>query len=173
MKRTNNYEINHIDETIIITKKFYKAASVLNSPEYKELMQIRRDNPTFKIVLREIKKNANKETYRNLTIKNMEDFIKAKETDGTVREARLAQFKTVKELSKVQAGPYAYGKTGRMILDGKTQIENQLTDEVKAQVQYNMILNNNVSLSYTWDGKKGIIYNANKSEGAVYFTVQK
>ena len=110
MKRTNNYEINHIDETIIITKKFYKAASVLNSPEYKELMQIRRDNPTFKIVLREIKKNANKETYRNLTIKNMEDFIKAKETDETVREARLAQFNTVKELSKVQAGPYAYVK---------------------------------------------------------------
>lgn len=110
MKRTNNYEIDFIAETIIVTKKFYKAASVLNSPEYKELMQIRRDNPTFKIVLREIKKNTDKQTYRNLTFENMEAFIKAKETDEAVRKERLAQYNTVKELSKVQAGPYAYVK---------------------------------------------------------------
>lgn len=111
MTKTAKYEINHIDETIIITKKFYKAAGILNSPEYKELMEARRDNPTYKVVLREIKKKADKKTYRNLTYENMASFISAKETDETVRKERLAQLATVKELSKVQAGPYAYVKT--------------------------------------------------------------
>ena len=111
MTKTAKYEINHIDETIIITKKFYKVAGILNSPEYKELMEARRDNPTYKVVLREIKKKADKKTYRNLTYENMASFISAKETDETVRKERLAQLATVKELSKVQAGPYAYVKT--------------------------------------------------------------
>ena len=111
MTKTAKYEINHIDETIIITKKFYKAAGILNSPEYKELMEARRDNPTYKVVLREIKKKADKKTYRNLTYENMKAFINAKETDEVVRKERLAQLETMKELSKVQAGPYAYVKT--------------------------------------------------------------
>ena len=111
MTKTAQYEINHIDETIIITKKFYKAAGILNSPEYKELMAIRRDNPNYKVELREIKKKADKKTYRNLTYDNMEAFINAKETDEAMRTERLAQLATVKELSKVQAGPYAYVKT--------------------------------------------------------------
>lgn len=111
MTKTAKYEINHIDETIIITKKFYKAAGILNSPEYKELMEARRDNPTYKVVLREIKKKADKQSYRNLTYENMKAFINAKETDEAARKERLAQLETVKELSKVQAGPYAYVKT--------------------------------------------------------------
>ena len=111
MTKTAKYEINHIDETIIITKKVYKAAGILNSPEYKELMEIRRDNPTYKIELREIKKKAGKKSYRNLTYENMKTFIIAFETKGDKRNERLAQLATVMELSKVQAGPYAYVKT--------------------------------------------------------------
>ena len=111
MTKTANYEINHITETIIITKKFFKAAGILNSPEYKQLMDIRRDNPTYKVELREIKKKADKKTYRNLTYENMKTFIAAKESNEEERTKRLAELETVKELSKVQAGPYAYVKT--------------------------------------------------------------
>ena len=118
MKKSANYEINHIDESIIITKKFYKAASVLNSPEYKELMQARRDNPTFRIVLREIKKKVGKKSYRNLTYENMRAFITAKEQDETIRKERLEQLDKVIALSKIQPGPYAYVKVWFLDLYG-------------------------------------------------------
>ena len=57
-----NYNINYIENTIEVTKKFVKAAGVLNSTEYNELLAIRRDYPTFPIVVREIKKKAGKKT---------------------------------------------------------------------------------------------------------------
>ena len=129
MTKTAKYEINHIDETIIITKKFYKAAGILNSPEYKELMAIRRDNPTYKIVLREIKKKADKKTYRNLTYENMKAFIAAKETEEDKRKEILAQLATVMELSKVQAGPYAYVKTWFLGLYGEAYNKYSETEE--------------------------------------------
>ena len=110
MNKSANYEINHIEETIIVTKKFYKAASIISNPEYKELMAIRRDNPTFKVVLREIKKKIGKRSYRNLTYDNMRAFITAREQDEATCTARLAQLDKVIELSKVQAGPYSYVK---------------------------------------------------------------
>lgn len=129
MTKSANYEINHIDETIIVTKRFYKAASILNSPEYKELMVIRRDNPTFKVVLREIKKKVGKRSYRNLTYDNMRAFITAKELDAATRTARLAQLGRVIELSKVQAGPYAYVKVWFLGLYGD-EFPNDTNDAV-------------------------------------------
>ena len=110
MIKNTNYTIDFISASIVVTKKFYKAASVLNSPEYKELMQLRRDNPSFSIVLREIKKKEGKKTYRNLTYENMGTFIESYETDDDVRADRLKEYEAVKALSKVQSGPYAYVK---------------------------------------------------------------
>ena len=110
MTKNANYNIDFITATITITKRFYKAASVLNSPEYKEMMQLRRENPTFSIVLREIKKKEGKKSYRNLTYENMQTFIENYETDDGVRADRLKEYEAVKALSKVQSGPYAYVK---------------------------------------------------------------
>ena len=110
MIKNANYNIDFINATIIITKKFYKAASILNTPEYKEMMQLRRENPTFSIVLREIKKKENKKSYRNLNYKNMRTFIENYETDDGVRTDRIKEFEKVMALSKVQSGPYAYVK---------------------------------------------------------------
>lgn len=110
MNKNANHEINHLTETIIITKKFYKAASVLNTPEYKELMEIRRQHPTYALELRQIKKAADKKSYRNLDYDNMKTFIKSFETDEATCKERLAQLETVKGLSKVQPSPYAYVK---------------------------------------------------------------
>ena len=50
MKKNAQYEIDHINETIILTKKFRKAASILNTPEYKELMKIKHEHPSFTLV---------------------------------------------------------------------------------------------------------------------------
>ena len=108
MSMNIGYEVNHIEGTIIVSKKFLKAAGVLNSTEYNILRQLRLDNPEYKIAQRDICKKEGKKTYRNLNFKNMEMYIS--ETCGK-DSAEMAEFERVKELAKIQPGPYAYVKT--------------------------------------------------------------
>ena len=108
MTKNTQYEIDFINSKIILTKKFAKAASILNTPEYTALIQIRRENPDFTIELREIKKKEGKKSYRNLTYEHMEAYIITR--DGKGSEAHK-EFEQVKKLSQVQAGPYAYVKS--------------------------------------------------------------
>ena len=61
------------DNTIIATKTTLKKASVPNSPEYKTLMKLMKQNPTFAVVVKEIKKAEGKKTYAGLN----KDFIEA------------------------------------------------------------------------------------------------
>ena len=109
MKKTENYTVDFATETIIVSKKFLKEAGIFGSPAYNKLKDIRRDNPTFPIVVREIKKKENKKSYRNLTVDNMKTFIENCMEDGRPLKDRLAEFETVKALSKVQSSPYSYG----------------------------------------------------------------
>lgn len=108
MCKINECRIDLINNKIIVTKKFLNAAGVLNSPEYKILQQARLENPGFTVVLREIKKAEKKNTYRNLSFTNMEMYIRETCGEGS-RE--MKDFTRVKELAKIQAGPYAYVKT--------------------------------------------------------------
>lgn len=126
-----NYNINYIENIIEVTKKFVKAAGVLNSPEYNELLAIRHDNPGFQIVIREIKKKVGKKTYKNLTIEKMRGLIV--EWEGKESEA-VKRFDKVKALSKVQAGPYAYVK--KWFLDNYTdKLEEYTVKEDGAEAQ--------------------------------------
>ena len=108
MCKINECRIDLINNKIIVTKKFLNAAGVLNSPEYKILQQARLENPGFTVVLREIKKAEKKNTYRNLSFTNMEMYIR--ETCGE-SSREMKDFNRVRELAKIQAGPYAYVKT--------------------------------------------------------------
>jgi len=108
MCKINECRIDPIENKIIVTKKFAKAAGVLNSPEYKILQQARMENPGFPVALREIKKAEKKNSYRNLSFENMELYIRETRGDGS---QEMKDFNRVKELAKIQAGPYAYVKT--------------------------------------------------------------
>ena len=110
MKKINHCSIDPINSIIVMTSKFYKAACRLNTPEYKELMAARRDNPTFKMEVREITKATNKKTYRNLTYENMELFIKKSMESIRPLKERWEEYETVRGLSKSQSAPYAYVK---------------------------------------------------------------
>ena len=108
MKNANNYTIDIMNNTIILSKAFYKrATSNINNPEYKELKSIIADYPTCTIQLREIKKNPNKTSYRNLTYENMERYIRANEKNPDIV---MARFHNIKESSHAQTSRYAYVK---------------------------------------------------------------
>ena len=109
MKNSNRYEINYIENTITVTKRFLKEAGVIGSPAYTELARVRKDLPDFQIVQREITKKPGKKTYGKLTYKVMEGFIEAQE--GENAKAVLAEFERVQALSKVHSGSYAFVKT--------------------------------------------------------------
>ena len=108
MTKNSRYEINHFQAKVILTKQFAKAASILNTPEYMTLLELRRNHPDYTFELREIRKKEGKKYYRNLTYERMEDYIITRE--GKDSEAHK-EFAKVKMLSQVQAGPYAYVKS--------------------------------------------------------------
>ena len=60
---------------IEMTKKFAKAAAKFGSPEYKQLQEARRDNPTFSVVTVTRKTTTKKNTYKGLTYEYMEMYI--------------------------------------------------------------------------------------------------
>ena len=109
MRHTHGYEINYIENTITVTKKFLKEAGVIGSPAYNELAQVRKDLPDFQIVQREIAKKPGKKAYGKLTYERMGEFIAVQEEENA--ETVLAEFQRVQQLSKIQNGSYAYVKT--------------------------------------------------------------
>ena len=101
--KSNSYNYDVINNTLTLTASFAKQASQLNTPEYKTLLQFRKDNPDLKIEMKEVRKSQNSSS---IGFAQMEKFI------GQCREAdeRLKAFERVKALSKVQRSPYKYVK---------------------------------------------------------------
>lgn len=92
-----------------VTKAFAKNAVIFGTDEYKLWKEYRKDFPDAKMVTKTIKKNPEKKTYKNLTYKNMELFIKVQpvekdENDNTIDY--MKEFERQKLMAKVQANPY-------------------------------------------------------------------
>ena len=92
-----------------VTKAFAKNAVIFGTSEYKLWKEYRKDFPNAKMVTKTIKKNPEKKTYKNLTYKNMELFIKVQpvekdENDNTIDY--MKEFERQKLMAKVQANPY-------------------------------------------------------------------
>lgn len=73
----NTLKINHENRTLVMDRTFAKAASFVGSNEYNLLQDARRDYPSYQVTLRSIKKKEDKESYRGLTYKYMEDYIRS------------------------------------------------------------------------------------------------
>ena len=76
-----------------MTKTEAKLAANLNSPQFKELISMRKEFPDFAIYViptKTIKKNEKKESYRGLTYTYMEAYI-ASHADASVMEEYLQQ----------------------------------------------------------------------------------
>ena len=92
-----------------VTKAFAKNAIIFGTDEYKLWKEYRKDFPDAKMVTKTIKKNPEKKTYKNLTYKNMELFIKVQpvekdENDNVIDY--MKEFERQKLMAKVQANPY-------------------------------------------------------------------
>lgn len=98
------YVYDVLNNTLTCSTAFLKKASVLNTPEYLILKQLRADNPDMTITVAE-KKSRRKST-PDITFEKMKGFI----SQCADSVERLKVFNSVCTLAKVQSSPYAYVK---------------------------------------------------------------
>ena len=100
MNKITGYNFDALKSELTVTAEFLKKAGKLNTPEYRIMLQLRRDYPEMKI----IQKKVSRKTKPSISCAQMTDFI-GKCRDG---EKRLKEFERIKELSKIQVSPYCY-----------------------------------------------------------------
>jgi len=68
--------VNAMNRTIELTKKFAAAASIYGTEAYKELQEVRRDYPTYKVIIAARKSsNTDSSSFKGLTYEYMETYI--------------------------------------------------------------------------------------------------
>ena len=77
---TNSLTINERNKTIEMTKKFANAAKRYGSDEYRDLQNVRKDYPTYKVVTRSTKRK--KDSFKGLNLDYMEEYIKTHEKEN-------------------------------------------------------------------------------------------
>ena len=73
--------IDYVTGKIIMSREFAKAAKDTFSPEYLHLQEVKRDNPTFTIGRKTIKKNEDKDDLENKMDRLYEDFVEFEDND--------------------------------------------------------------------------------------------
>ena len=108
--------IDEANNAIIITRKFAEKASDPRTQEYAMLQQVRRDYPYLTVRKHTIKKNPNKECYRGLTYKYMEEFIKTYESKANVEKV-LAELEELIFISQGHSKGYRYPTIKKWFID--------------------------------------------------------
>ena len=110
--------IDYSANTITIrSKTFARAASRVGTPEYKELQEVRREHPNFRLLERQIRKNTSAEHYHGLTYEYMRSYIESHESDKTQREQQLALFDEFLLISKCHSTGKRYATIKSWFLD--------------------------------------------------------
>lgn len=92
----NLFAINFAENTIVASKTTLKKASVPNSPEYKALMKLMKQNPAFTVAEKDIKKAVGKTTYKGLTATFIKAYIAIQENAEDLKK----QFEQASEMGK-------------------------------------------------------------------------
>ena len=92
----NLFAVNFAENTIVVSKTTLKKASIPNSAEYKALMKLMKQNPTFTVAEKEIKKAEGKNTYKGLNEAFIKQYISIQTNAKTLDE----QYKKAAEMGK-------------------------------------------------------------------------
>ena len=92
----NLFAYDFTNNTIVASKATLKKAGNPTTPEYKALMKMIAEQPTFKVVEKTINTKSGKMTYKGLTIEMMESYIN--EQKNAV--ALCAEFESIRQFAK-------------------------------------------------------------------------
>lgn len=101
--KKSHISIDFLNNTLNLTKSFYKKACKVGSPEYQELRQAMSDNPTFDINFVE---NAIKTTYGKLTFDRMMAYIETQANS----EDNLRMMQRVMAIAEAKGAKYPLTK---------------------------------------------------------------
>ena len=124
----NTLFINHDRRTIVMDRTFAKYAANTRTEEYAHLQRVRQDYPEYKVVQRHIKTNDDKNTYKGLTYKYMEDYIMTHGDTDTVL-ANFNEYKEKRLISECQSKPFRYPVIKSWFLEKFPEIVNFGKDE--------------------------------------------
>ena len=82
----NTLRFDHDARCIVMDRTFYKNSSNIRFEEYAMLQRARQDYPTYTPVIKRIKRNPNKETYKGLTYTYMERYIESHDNADKIME---------------------------------------------------------------------------------------
>ena len=103
--KMNACEANHENNTILCGKTFMKKASKYGTAEYNEFVGMKRDFPTYKVVVVEPKKAEAKMSTKGLTREFMEVHITKVYGEGSKQHE---EFKNLLKMSEGYQNPYMY-----------------------------------------------------------------
>ena len=92
----NLFAYDFTNNTIVASKATLKKAGNPTTPEYKALMKMIAEQPTFKVVEKAINAKSGKTTYKGLTIEMMKSYIDAQENPVALCE----EFENVRQFAK-------------------------------------------------------------------------
>lgn len=119
----NFLKINYADKKIVMDRTFAKLAENTRSEEYTHLQQVRGDYPDYAVVVRTIKNNPAKETYKGLTYEYMENYILSHEKDeGLV--LTLTEFNELRTISRCHKQGLRYPTIKKWFLNRYPEIED-------------------------------------------------
>lgn len=108
---------------IIMTRLFSQRCRDTSSKEYAQLQSVRRDYPDYTVIVRQIKKNSDKKTYKGLTYAYMEDYILTHEPAETVA-AVLNEFEEMQVIAACHSQAFRYPVIKKWFLAKYPEIEN-------------------------------------------------
>ena len=105
--KTACFTFDHINNAIVGSKSAIKRASLPDSDEYKILKKMMKEQPSYAVAEKIIKKKAaHKKTYGGLTLDKMKEFI---ETQPNT-EKNLVRFEKAKKEAKARNATYPLTK---------------------------------------------------------------
>ena len=116
----NTLRFDHDARCIVMDRTFYKNSSSIRFDEYAMLQRARQDYPTYTPVIKRIKRNPNKETYKGLTYAYMERYIESHAN----AEAIMAEYKELRLISECHCKARRYPAIKRWFLKMYPEVEN-------------------------------------------------
>jgi len=122
-KAKNTIILDHENGRLIMTKTFAKKAADVRSEEYEILQRVRNDYPTYIVVVREIKKNKNKESYKGLTYAYMRKYIDTVEENEEIKEAVHAEMDRMVLISQCHSQSKRYPVIKKWFLEKYPEVK--------------------------------------------------
>ena len=116
----NTLRFDHDARCIVMDRTFYKNSSNIRFEEYGMLQRARQDYPTYTPVIKRIKRNPDKETYRGLTYAYMERYIESHEN----ADAIMAEYRELRLISECHCKARRYPKIKKWFLKRYPEVEN-------------------------------------------------